>query len=240
MKKFLATSIAAAAMTAGFTAPAQAEIEGLSANVGFVSDYYFRGAQFGNAAAYVGADYEIAGFYVGTWIIEDEGSNVQGGLETDFYAGYGMEFDSGFSFSVGASTYQYTYTSDSETEFGGTLGFAGFGLDVWLGEDSDDADDNGMADDLEQDYMAISVSWSGDVFGIALGNVDYDESESGADDDFSWNYAEVSAGGEIAGLDASVTMGTSFGADGDAFGVGKDKASGDGYVFIDVSKSFSF
>ena len=232
MKKLLSASIAAAALTTGYVAPANADV---SANVGFVSDYVFRGYHLSNASTYAGLDYEQSGFYAGTWIIEDDGSSVQGGIETDFYFGYGQELDSGFSYSVGATTYQYSYTTDSETEFGFTLGYAGLGFEMWLGTDEDDAVDNGLAQDAETDYSVIAISYSGDVFGVTVGNYTADADAAGVDDP-TYNWAEVSAGGEVAGLDASLTIGTSFGAEGDAI---SGTASGDGYVILDISKGFS-
>ena len=122
MKKLLSASIAAATLaTAGVSAPAMA---GLSANVGMVSDYYFRGANLGDAGAYGGLDYDVAGFYIGVWAIDDGNSDANGngndGLETDYYLGYGMEFDA-VSWYVGYSRFEYTYTKDFEHELNPNL-----------------------------------------------------------------------------------------------------------------------
>ena len=57
----------------------------LSANIGFVSDYVFRGIYQAPSSASAGIDYEHdSGFYIGTW-----GADVGDGLETDVYFGYG-------------------------------------------------------------------------------------------------------------------------------------------------------
>ncbi len=218
MKKLLATSVAVAAMTAGLSTTAQAEIEGLSANAGIVSDYYYRGVNLGDAGAYAGVDYEIGGFYVGTWIIDDGGAGNDG-LEYDIYAGWGMETDSGMSFSIGFTDYEYTYSSVFQRELNLGLGFGGFALDVAVGNDDQDA----AGDD---DYVFASLGWAGDVFGVTLGAFDYDQ---GGD----WLYAEVSAGGEVAGLDMGITLGQKF-EDSNA------AAQDDGYIVLDISKSFSF
>ena len=236
MKKLLSASIAAATI-AGFAAPAAA-VEGLSANAGIVSDYYFRGGNLGDAGAYAGVDYEIGGFYIGTWAIDD-GAGGQDGLEYDIYLGYGQE-SGDFSWSVGFTDYQYTYTSAFENELNFGLGLSGFALDVAVGNadnglDGDDADD--------ADYLFAALSWSGDVFGSTLGYKSTDESAeynevaglavSGtAESDYT--YLEVSAGGEIATMDVGVTLGRVIDSSFD----GDDTGSSDYYMFLDVSKSF--
>ena len=56
-----------------------------SANVGYVSDYIYRGIFQTESSASAGIDYEGEnGFYVGTW-----GADVGDGIETDLYFGYG-------------------------------------------------------------------------------------------------------------------------------------------------------
>ena len=52
MHNLLKTIVAASALLSS------SAFAGLSANVGFVSDYYFRGANLGDGGAYVGLDYE--------------------------------------------------------------------------------------------------------------------------------------------------------------------------------------
>ena len=230
MKKLLSASIAAATI-AGFAAPAAA-VEGLSANAGLVSDYYFRGVNLGDAGAYAGVDYEIAGFYVGAWAIDD-GAGGSDGIETDYYLGYGMEHGE-FSWSVGATTYQYTYISDSETEMNVGLAYSGFGLDIAVGTATDDMHDNNTAKDVENDYAVVAVSWSGDVFGAVVGFADTAESEKNANDDSDYMYAEVSAGGEVATMDMGVTLGRVL----ESSANGDDTGSGDYYIFLDISKSF--
>ena len=230
MKKLLSASIAAATI-AGFAAPAAA-VEGLSANAGMVSDYYFRGANLGDAGAYAGVDYEIAGFYVGAWAIDD-GTGGNDGMETDFYLGYGMEHGD-FSWSVGATTYQYTYITDSETEVNVGLAYSGFALDFAVGTATNDMHDNNTAKDIENDYSVVALSWSGEVFGALVGYADTAESEKGNNDDSDYTYLEVSAGGEVATMDMGVTLGRVV----DTSTNGDDTGSGDFYIFLDISKSF--
>ena len=214
MKKLLATSVAIAAMTTGFATTAQAEIEGLSANAGFMSDYVFRGANLGDASAYTGVDYEAAGFYVGTWA-----ADLGGQFEYDLYAGWGMETESGLSFSVGVTDYEYTGLSNSQMEVNLGLGYAGFGVDIALGEDST----IGEVDGADADYTFASVYWSGDVFGVLMGSFDHDTFGD-------YLYFEASAGGEIAGLDTALTIGATS----------VDGGGNNEYITLDISKSFSF
>jgi hypothetical protein len=232
MKKLLSASIAAATI-AGFAAPAAA-VEGLSANAGMVSDYYYRAVNLGDAGAYAGVDYEAGGFYVGTWAIQD----ASVGLEYDLYLGYGMSSDD-FSWSVGLTDYEYDYTSDNEVELNLGLGFGAFALDVAVGEETDVA---ANGDDVDQDYVYVSLGWSGEVFGATVGYADFDESDDNAGDEADWTYLEVSASGEVAGLDAGITLGrvidSSSGGVDAVPAVTKLEGSGDFYMFLDVSKSF--
>ncbi|NRB38388.1 MAG: hypothetical protein HRU20_07955 [Pseudomonadales bacterium] len=242
MKKLLASSVAAAAISTGFALPAQAEIEGLSANVGAVSDYYFRGVSLGDAGAYAGLDYEVAGFYIGTWMIDDGGTGSVGGgndgLEYDMYLGWGMESEAGFGFNVGYSRFDYTYTSDFEHELNLGLSMSGFGLDVALGQDDDSESSTSTGEAEALDYLFVGLSWSGDVYGATLGHFEYDTATKGhSASDSEWNYVEFSAGGEVATLDMSVSVGRNFGIKNGGASVG---SSGTEYIVLDVSKSFSF
>lgn len=213
MKKLLlATAIAAS--TVGFTSAASA---GVSANAGFVSDYYYRGVNLGDAGMYGGVDYEEAGFYAGVWAIDD-GTAGNDGLEYDLYAGYGLEVE-GVSLSVGYTLYKYTYTSDEESEVNLGIGFGGFAFDYAMGSDDQVGGD--------YDYDFFSVSWSGDVFGAAVGSYDNDLDEE-------YKYVEFSASGEVGGVDVTASIGTVF----DAEASGVPATDLDGYMVLDVSKSF--
>ena len=223
MKKIntlLAASVFAA--TAGVSAPVMAD---LSANAGFVSDYYYRGQSLGDAGLYAGVDYETGGFYAGVWVIDDGGTGEEGGndgLETDFYVGYGIDLG-GVSVSIGYTAYEYTYTGDSEDEINLGVGYGAFSFDY--------ADGTAEADGAEADYIFYSLGWSGEVFAATYGHGESDESG----DDSQYDYFELSASGEISGLDVTATIGKTTNVE-DAAGNGDD--SGDGYMVLDISKSF--
>lgn len=219
-----AIALASGALT---TAPAMAEVE-MSANAGFVSEYYFRGANLGDAGAYGGFDISAGGFYAGTWIIDDsDGGND--GLETDFYVGWGTEFENGLWIDLAYNMYEYTYSSDSESEIMFTAGIGGFGFEYTDGKgDWDEEDPTGE----EADYTYMSLSYSGDVFGVLVGAYEDEGDDTGFESEYK--HIELSASGEVAGLDVVATLGKTFSVDDDD----DNDDSGDGYFFIDVSKSF--
>lgn len=109
------------------TAPvAQAE---LSANIGVVSNYFFRGISESDDGAAVqgGLDFNHdSGFYVGTWA-----SNVDFGdstsYELDLYLGFGAEFENGLGYDVGYIYYAYPDAPGS-SDFGEIYGSLSYGL----------------------------------------------------------------------------------------------------------------
>lgn len=218
MKKLISASTLAI-LAAGASLPAAA-VEGLSANVGFVSDYYYRGSNLGDGGAYGGIDYETSGFYIGAWAIDD-GTAGNDGLEYDLYTGFGMEHGK-FSWNIGYTRYEYTYTTDFEHEINLGLGLAGFGLNLDFGQDEDDG-----ADAI--DYAHAALSWSGEVLGATVGYVTSDDD----DDDNDYAYAELSAGTEVSGL----SLGATIGVKQDGYS-GPAGGQDDGYIVLDISKSF--
>ncbi len=97
-------SIGAVALVAVLVAPlvgAAQEAE-LSANVGFSSEYFFRGVSQKTSSASGGLDLAVSKVYLGTWA-----ADVGDGNEVDVYAGVGTEVDD-FSVSVGGTGYFYT------------------------------------------------------------------------------------------------------------------------------------
>ena len=230
MKKQLIRGLASVALTAGMTAPALAD---LSATAGFVSDYVYRGDNFGDAGAYFSVDYENSGFFAGAWAINDGNESVSG-AEVDYYVGYGMEFDSGLNFSVGYTAYTYSYNKyyveDFEDEVGGSLGYGAFAVSAYYGwEHVSGKNEEGDIKGVDS-YIYWDVSWSGDVFGVLVGG-------KSKEDDSTYTYAEVSASGEVASLDMALTVGSKFmGEDADGNDI---NTSTDAYIVLDISKTFS-
>lgn len=118
--------LAASALSLGAAGEARAEV---SANVGVVSNYFFRGFSEtdGGAAVQGGLDWESpTGFYVGTWA-----SNVDFGdgtsYELDLYLGFANELDNGLSYDFGYLYYAYPDAPGS-ADFGEIYGEFSFGL----------------------------------------------------------------------------------------------------------------
>lgn len=179
-----------AALAVISTTWAQTAMADVSANVGLVSEYHFRGiAQTTDASASAGLDYEKDGFYVGAWT-----ADVSDGLEIDFYAGYGYEFEGGVSASVGFTTYQYTGDFDSaynEVNFGLSYGFAS--IEYSVGQHEED----GSLGIPESDYTFFALTLENNGFYGTFGSWG---------DDFDGEYFEVGYGTEVGGFDVGVSM----------------------------------
>ncbi|NNF40884.1 MAG: hypothetical protein HKN64_05855 [Woeseiaceae bacterium] len=102
---------------------------GWSANVGWASEYHFRGILQKVSSASGGVDYEQGGFYAGTWA-----ADVGDGLEVDGYFGYGADVGD-VSLSVGFTGYYYTGDFDDtyqEINLGAAFGLVS--IDAAIGE----------------------------------------------------------------------------------------------------------
>jgi uncharacterized protein (TIGR02001 family) len=134
--KKLIPSLALAALTLSGAAFAQAPAPAaaapapdytLSANVGLVSDYRFRGiAQTSKKPALQGGlDFShSSGFYAGTFLsnvkwVKDFNGASKGGYEWDLYGGFKKEVFDGFTLDAGLITYRYPGNNSGDA---GTLG----------------------------------------------------------------------------------------------------------------------
>ncbi len=158
----------------------------VTANLGMVNDYIFRGVYQENSSAFAGIDYAAdSGFYVGTW-----GADVGDGLETDLYLGYGGEIGM-VSWGVGYTGYFYTDDfDDTYQELNLSLGVGPFSIAVAGGEW------DGFGTPL--DYTFTSLSWEleqGPYF--LLG---------GFSGDFDGEYLEIGYGFDFEGLDLGIAL----------------------------------
>ena len=80
-----------------------------SANIGYSSEYIYRGIPQKTSSAFAGVDFEAGGFSVGAWA-----ADVGDGAEIDYYGGYSFEAGD-FGFSIGGTL--YTYTGDFDDEY---------------------------------------------------------------------------------------------------------------------------
>lgn len=171
------TSLAIASLLA--SAASQAD---WSANVGFASDYFYRGIFQAPSSASAGLDFESNGFYAGAWA-----ADVADGLEIDGYFGYAKEFV-GIDVGIGFTGYYYTGDfDDTYQEINLTTGYGIATLDVALGEY--DNFDGGT-----QDYAwyALTLAKNGFYGRIASFNRDFDGEYVELGYDFS--LAEVDLG----------------------------------------------
>ncbi len=160
---------------------AQAE---LSANLGFMSDYHFRGIFQAPTSASAGLDYENNGFYAGTWA-----ADLKLGLEVDAYFGYTGEVGD-FGYSIGYTGYFYTQDFDDtyqEINLGGSYGLAS--LDIAVGKY-----DNFTGP--TQDYTYVALTLAGDAFYATL---------AGFGQDADGEYLELGYGTTVADIDLGVS-----------------------------------
>ncbi len=156
-----------------------------SANLGFASEYYFRGICQESTSANGGLDFESGGFFVGTWA-----ADVGDGLEVDGYFGYGFKLGE-VDLSVGFTGYYYTGDFDDtyqELNFG-----AGFGLltlDVAVGEYEN-------FDGPTQNYTYYSLTLEKNGFYGKFG---------GFAQDFEGEYFEAGYGTTFADVDLAVSI----------------------------------
>ena len=79
-----------------------------SANAGWVSQYYYRGAPQKSSSASAGLDVAVTDFSAGTWA-----ADVGDGAEVDLYASYGVAVTDEVSVSLGGTGYFYTGQFDN-------------------------------------------------------------------------------------------------------------------------------
>ena len=176
---------------------------GVSANVGFLSQYIYRGIKQSDTAAMGGIDVEYGPVYIGTWIadlssekrgeIRDTDDDVlressEGGIEYDLYAGLSYSLGEVATVGVGYTTYQYSDGWDAEyNETNLSLGLASEDFPVSLdieysfGKYNDDGDGDGSDDDYT--FTAATLGYEG--LYLTAGSFG---------DDFDGDYVEVGYG----------------------------------------------
>jgi len=156
-----------------------------SANIGYASDYYYRGIFQSSSSPSGGIDYTKDGFYAGIW-----SADVDDGLEVDGYFGYGGEVGD-FGYSVGYTGYFYTGDFDDtyqEINLGGSYGFVT--LDFAIGEY-----DNFGSPKADYGYYAVTFEKNG-FYG----------KYAGFSEDFDGEYFEAGYGTTIAEIDVGVSV----------------------------------
>ncbi len=173
MKKI--TQLAAAIALVSGASAVQAD---LSANIGFASEYYYRGVLQKESSASAGIDYEQGGFYAGAW-----SADVGDGLEVDGYFGYGLELGE-VTVSGGFTGYYYTGEFDETyEELNLNIGWGIASLELTSGEWED------------EDYTFAALTLEHEGFYATYGTFG---------NDFDGDYLEVGYGTTISEIDFGV------------------------------------
>ena len=214
MKRKNKVTILSSILTSVFLLLLTMDVQGdVTANVGFESEYIFRGIAQEKSSASAGLDYSSNGFYVGTWAAQ-----VTDGLEVDGFFGYsGSSVNEDFSYNLGFTGYYYTDDfDDTYEEVNLVFAYKSFSFNSAFGEyDNFDGD--------TQDYTFISASYEFDSgFYITFG--DFSE-------DFNGRYSELGYGFTLGEIDATVKYISSDSA--------LTRPSGDNFLVFSIGKSFS-
>ncbi|MCC5868682.1 MAG: hypothetical protein JJU27_09225 [Gammaproteobacteria bacterium] len=214
MKKILVAGLAGGmALMPLLASTASAEV---TANVGWVSEYYYRGLPQKTSSASAGLDFDSSGFYLGTWA-----ADVGDGAEIDLYGGYIWE--SG-DFSLGLGATGYFYTGDFDDTYQEINFYAGYGpisAEFSIGEY-----DNFGGPKLDYTFYAITAEHNGfyGTFG-------------GFGKDFEGTYAEAGYAFEVAGLDLSIAW--VWSSKKLLLDAGIDATRADNTIIFGISKTFS-
>ncbi len=182
MRKTIGVAAVALAVLAPLGAEAQ-EAE-VSANAGWLSQYYYRGILQKTSSANAGLDLGIGPLYLGTWA-----ADVGDGAEVDLYGGVGIDVEE-VSLSIGGTAYLYTGEFDDtylEANFGAAYGPISFEFSIGQYENFDD-------DSLDYWFLGVTAEESG-FFGTfgTFGS------------DFEGAYGEAGYGFSAADLDFTIS-----------------------------------
>jgi len=160
-----------------------AAAQDFSANIGYNSEYIYRGIPQKSSSAFAGVDFETGGFSAGVWA-----ANVGDGIEIDYYGAYGFEAGD-FGFSVGGTL--YTYTGDFDDEYlelnlGASWKF--LSIDAAIGEY-----DNFSGPTLNYQFYSLTASHNG--FYGRIGTFE---------DDFDGTYYEAGYGNNLTVSDVDL------------------------------------
>lgn len=156
-----------------------------SANLGYASEYHYRGILQKESSANGGIDYTAGGFYAGTWA-----ADVGDGLEVDIYGGYGADVGD-VSLSVGFTGYYYTGDfDDTYEEINLGAGFGLLSLDVAVGQY-----DNFDGPTADYTYYALTLEKNG-FYG----------KYAGFTQDFEGEYFQFGYGTTIAEIDLGLSL----------------------------------
>ena len=164
----------------------------VSYNVGYMSEYWYRGVYQSESSVSFGADMEVGAMYLGTWF-----ADVDEGVEYDFYAGFNFEL-MGLPMYLGATGYYYSDNFDGDYEelnTGVDLGFATIDY-AFAGEFTAQAKDGGGKSDYE--HFTITAP-------VPMTSLDF--TYGTFQDELTGHYYELSYGATVSGVDVGVVLG---------------------------------
>ena len=162
----------------------------VSYNVGFMSEYWYRGVFQEKSAVSFGADAEVGSFYMGTWM-----ADVAEGIEMDVYAGFNFEM-MGFPMYLGATGYYYSDNFDGDYEEMNTGIDLGFASIDYAFAGTFEALTTGVESDYE--HFTITVPLPMTAFDFTYGTFQ---------DELTGHYYELSYGTVVSGVDVGLVIG---------------------------------
>ena len=172
--------------------PTLTQASSMSYNVGYMSDYWYRGVFQSESAVSFGADAEVGNFYVGTWM-----ADVDTGIEMDVYGGYGFTI-LGMDSYIGATGYYYSDNFDSDYEEINTgLSYGNVSYDYSVGK---------YKTTTEQDYSWSEVTMSfTDNLSVSYGEWGKDLKGSVTKVNFNKTIHDIDFGVEVGKNDSDTT-----------------------------------
>ena len=162
----------------------------VSYNVGYMSEYWYRGVYQSESAVSFGADIEMGSMYLGTWW-----ADVDEGVEYDIYAGFNFEL-MGLPMYLGATGYYYSDNFDGDYEelnVGVDLGFAAIDY-AFAGEYE------ALTTGVKSDYEHFTITT-----GVPMTSLDF--TYGTFQDELTGHYYELSYGATVSGVDVGVVLG---------------------------------
>ncbi|MBT8098636.1 MAG: TorF family putative porin [Gammaproteobacteria bacterium] len=186
-----------------------------SANLGWASEYHFRGLFQHSSSASGGVDFEQDGFYAGAWA-----ADVGDGLEVDGYFGYGGEYED-FTYLIGFTGYYYTGDfDDTYQEINLGFGYNILSVDVAIGEY-----ENFTGPTQDYTYYALTLAQNG-FYGTF----------AGFSQDADGDYLELGYGTTVSDIELGIAL--IFASDDLLCAPGDPLCSEDESLIITVGKSF--
>lgn len=170
----------------------------LTGNIGFTSNYIWRGVTQSNDDAAISGGIDFAhdsGFYAGTWVSSIGGGNY----EQDIYAGFGFKAG-GFDLDAGYIAYMYPVGNAnadfSEIYLNASIQNFGFGAAFTI-----DSDAGGQDDDLYLYAKADFVLKKNLNLTLLFGIYDYDAPDTVAREDYKHFHVSLSKDDFVFALD---------------------------------------